>query len=203
MSTRVWRLPSRTDREDERHRNVDQEKAPGGQQGREDEQRPHPVHPDVGVAGKAGADARQPLPLLDPTKPSGPRRGVASDLWLRVAAGVDGPDGLKDAIDVSQGDQAVFGADRCCELVADRPFEIAEDLRPIGIVPKPGGSPVEILRQPVVRVVTQPVSLGMSVQGDDDGLVHGYLPSSSMSEVRDAQYARNSARWARPRSVRR
>ena len=118
-------------------------------------------------------------------------------------SGVDRADRLEHAVDVGGGDQAVVGTGQGRELVADGSLEVAQDLVAVRIVFQAAGRAVEVSRKPLIGVLFEPELPDMSAQSDADRLVHGYLPSSSMSVVSEAQYARNSARWSRPRSVRR
>ena len=134
----------RGDRQDERQRDVDQSEDADREDRREDEQGPHPVDTNVGVRGEAVAHAGQLLPLADPLEAAAHAGAAAASSARRVVAGVDRADLLEDAVDVGGGDEAIVGSEQRDELVADGSLQVAEDLRPVGVVLQARGGSVEV-----------------------------------------------------------
>ena len=92
------------------------------------------VDPDLGVGGKAGTDARDLLSLADPRQSASPAGRLAGRLWLVRSAGVHRADLVEDFLDLVGGDEPVAGPWQRREPVADRAFEVAQDLGAVRVI---------------------------------------------------------------------
>ena len=187
------------DRQCEHQDQVDQHRYAAGDYGHDDENRPHPLDGNAGVGGQTLAYTEDPFAFLEPAKAA--RAAKRAGVRGIAVAGVDYADLFEDDLDFLAADNAIFRAQRLCELLADRLLEIAKHLFVIRIALQARSGALEIRLQRLVGIFLQLKRLRVPAQADLNHCFHDGLPNSSMRLVRDSQYSRNSASCLRPVAV--